>query len=300
MLDEDLVIKCDRLSKDYGRGRGLFDANLIVRRGEIFGLIGPNGAGKSTLIKLLMDLIRPTSGSATIFGKDSRLDSLSLKKVIGFMPGEPMQFPGVSAGYILNLLASLRGLDDASEISELARRLQLDLQEKYQDLSHGNKQKVGLIQAFMHRPRLLILDEPTLGLDPIMQRELRNLVTEARERGSTVLLSSHVLSEVESICTRIALIDKGRIQREGTLDELRVARIHKVRVVIEGQMPTEVELATAGAEKVLIEGHELQFEVRGPITDVVKMLAHCRVIEMDSRELSLEEVFFSEIEGQLT
>lgn len=296
-MASDAAIACSKLSKDYGRGRGLFDANLIVRKGEIFGLIGPNGAGKSTLLKLLMDLIRPTSGSASIFDQDSRNDSLSLKREIGYLPGEPMQFPGVTAGYILTLLANLRQMTDLTYIEELARRFQLNLEEKYQDLSHGNKQKVGIIQCLMHRPKLLIMDEPTLGLDPIMQRELRTLIVDSKARGSTVLLSSHVLSEVESICSRMALIDEGRIRREGTLDELRTARIHMVRALLKGKVPSTSGLMDLGLENVTVEGQEVLFEVRGSIDKAIKSLALFEVIELDSRELSLEEVFFSEIEG---
>lgn len=296
-MRSESALECHGLSKDYGSGRGLFDVDLSVRDGEIFGLIGPNGAGKSTLIKLLMDLIRPTSGSATILGRDSRKDSLELKRDIGYLPGEPMQFPSVSAGYILKLLANLRGMDDLSRIDSLSERFQLKLSERFQDLSHGNRQKVGLIQAFMHHPRLLILDEPTLGLDPLMQRELRSLISESHQAGSTVILSSHVLSEVESVCTRIGLIDKGRIQREGTLDELRAARIHKVQARINGALPTESELKEIGVEEIGFDGKVVQFEVRGAIDRAMKFLSRFEVVELDSRELSLEEVFFSEIES---
>ena len=296
-MGSKLAIDCDDLTKDYGRGRGLFHVNLAVDEGEIFGLIGPNGAGKSTLIRLLMDLIRPTSGSAKILGLDSKVDSLHLKREIGYLPGEPMQFPGVSAGYILHLLANLRDLEDLSFLDSLINRFRLDVGEKFQDLSHGNKQKVGIIQAFMHRPQILILDEPTLGLDPFMQRELRALLIESRDAGSTILLSSHVLSEVESICTRIALIDKGQIQREGTLEELRSARVHKVSALFKGRIPELSELRSHGLESIRIDGSEVQFEVRGSIDTALKLLSNFEVMELDSRELSLEEVFFSELKS---
>ena len=160
-MDTTEIVNCWKLTKDYGQGQGLFDLDLSIYQGEVFGLIGPNGAGKSTFIRLLMDLIRPTSGTAKIFGLDSRGDSLELKHLIGYQPGEIIQFPSVTAGYILNLLLNLRKVSDRSYLEELAERFQLELDRKFQDLSHGNKQKVGLIQAFMHRPKLLILDEPT-------------------------------------------------------------------------------------------------------------------------------------------
>lgn len=285
------------LTKDYGAKNGLFDCNLTIHQGEIFGLIGPNGAGKSTLIKLLMDLIKPTSGSAQIFGKDTQVDSLQLKKDIGYLPGELMQFPNVTAEYILKLLMNLREIDNKSMLYEVSERLQLDVSRRFQDLSHGNKQKVGLVQAFMHEPEILILDEPTLGLDPLIQRELQQMIEDFVKRGKTVILSSHVLSEVESICHRIALINGGRIVRVGTLDELRSSRIHKVTALIKGKVPQKDLLVSHHAEEVILDGELLSFQVRGSIDPVLKTLAEYQVVEIDSRELSLEEVFFSEVVG---
>lgn len=289
------VISCSNLSKDYGAHNGLFSCDLKIYQGEIFGLIGPNGAGKSTLIKLLMNLINATSGSATIFGTDIKERSVELKKDIGYLPGELMQFPGVTAGYILNLLLNIRGINDRTYMLQLADRLQLDLNRKFQDLSHGNKQKVGIVQAFMHKPKLLILDEPTLGLDPLIQRELKAMIQESAKSGNTVILSSHVLSEVETYCTRIGLINKGSIVKVGTLSELRSSRAHKIEITFEGQAPARSELERVGAKDIEVNGGTLRFEVRGPITEVLKVLSRYQVIEIDSRELSLEEVFFSEV-----
>lgn len=292
-----MAVACMGLTKDYGAKNGLFDCNLTIHQGEIFGLIGPNGAGKSTLIKLLMDLIKPTSGSAQIFGKDTQVDSLQLKKDIGYLPGELMQFPNVTAEYILKLLMNLREIDNKSMLYEVSERLQLDVSRRFQDLSHGNKQKVGLVQAFMHEPEILILDEPTLGLDPLIQRELQQMIEDFVKRGKTVILSSHVLSEVESICHRIALINGGRIVRVGTLDELRSSRIHKVTALIKGKVPQKDLLVSHHAEEVILDGELLSFQVRGSIDPVLKTLAEYQVVEIDSRELSLEEVFFSEVVG---
>lgn len=296
-MNNNSVVVCSDLTKDYGAGNGLFNLNLNIKTGEVFGLVGPNGAGKSTFIKLLMDLVKPTSGSAKVFGFDSQKDSLELKKMIGYLPGELLQFPSVTAGYILNLLLNLRGVSDRIYLNELSVRLQLDLTRKYQDLSHGNKQKVGLIQALMHKPKLLILDEPTLGLDPIVQREVRVLVDEHVKAGNTVILSSHIMSEVESICTRIGLINKGKIVKEGTLADLRTTRVHKVNVLINGNAPSISDLKTVGAEEVEAQGHLLSFQVRGSVDAVTKLLAKYEVLELDSRELSLEEVFFSEVDN---
>ena len=290
-----VIVSCSALTKDYGSHNGLFDCTLEITDGEIFGLIGPNGAGKSTLIKLLMDLVKPTSGSSSVLGLDTQKDSLILKKLIGYLPGELMQFPGVTAGYILKLLMNMRGLANKSEMYKLSERLQLDLSRKFQDLSHGNKQKVSLVQAFMHKPKILILDEPTLGLDPIIQRELKLMMEEYVLLGNSVILSSHVLSEIESICNRIALINKGKIVRVGSLDELRSTRIHKVTAVIAGTMPKRSELESQNAEAVLLGEQSISFQIRGSIDPVLKLLAQYQVIEFDSRELSLEEVFFSEV-----
>lgn len=296
-MGDGYVVTCSNLTKDYGSGNGLFSLNLAIAQGEVFGLVGPNGAGKSTFIKLLMDLVIPTSGTATIFGKDSQRDSLELKKSIGYLPGELMQFPGVTAGYILNLLLNLRGVSDRKYLNELAERLQLDLHRKFQDLSHGNKQKLGLIQALMHKPKLLILDEPTLGLDPIIQLEVRSLIKEHVANGNTVILSSHIMSEVETICSRIGLINHGKVIKEGTLAELRKERVHKVNVLFKNDMPTHMQLIGAGAEFAEFEGQEINFQVRGDIDQTIKLLGTYGIAEFDSRELSLEEVFFSEVQS---
>jgi ABC-2 type transport system ATP-binding protein len=292
------VVICNELTKDYGSGNGLFGLNLAINQGEIFGLVGPNGAGKSTFIKLLMDLVKPTSGSARIFGKDTQRFSLDLKRRIGYLPGELMQFPGVTAGYILNLLLNLRGVRDRVHLYYLAERLQLDLTRKYQNLSHGNKQKVGLVQALMHKPELLILDEPTLGLDPIVQREVREILQEQVALGNTVILSSHIMSEVENICSRIGLIHQGKVLRLGTLTDLRTTKIHKVQALLGGKPPSDIELRTVGARDIEVQDHLLSFQVQGSVDAVMKLLSKTDVEELDSRELSLEEVFFSEVDNK--
>ncbi|MDF2092362.1 ATP-binding cassette domain-containing protein [Knoellia sp. 3-2P3] len=227
----DPAIRCDGLTTDYGSGRGLFDLDLSVHRGEVFGLIGPNGAGKTTMIRLLMGLIRPGRGRATLLGLDAQADSLELKRRIGYLPGGLPQFTGVTAGYVVGLMAGLRGVDP-SRITALAERLELDLGQRFQSLSRGNKPKVGLVQAFMHRPELLILDEPTLGLDPLVQHEFRRLLTESAEAGATVLPSSHVLAEVERVCDRMGLIRSGRLEH-GRVEVVLAAPVSWTRLVRE-------------------------------------------------------------------
>ncbi len=293
------AIRCTGLTKDFGGGHGLFDLDVSVRRGEVFGLIGPNGAGKTTMIRLLMGLIRPAHGTATLLGLDAQADSLALKRRIGYLPGELPRFPGVTAGYVVGLMAGLRGGVDPDRVTALAERLELDLGQRFENLSHGNKQKVGLVQAFMHEPELLLLDEPTLGLDPLMQREFQRLLTEAADSGATVLLSSHVLTEVEQVCDRMGLIRAGRILRVGSLEELRDVRVHRVEAVVPGGLSsTELTLlgALPGVGEAGADGDLVRCAVHGPITPLLRFLAARDVVELDSRELSLEEVFLSEFQ----
>lgn len=296
----DPAIRCAGLTKDYGSGRGLFDLDLEVHRGEVFGLIGPNGAGKTTMIRLLMGLIHPARGQATVLGLDARADSLELKRHIGYLPGELPHWPGVSAGYVVGLMAGLRGGVDEERITALAERLDLDLGQRFESLSHGNKQKVGLVQAFMHDPELLILDEPTLGLDPLMQREFQRLLTEASQAGATVLLSSHVLAEVEQACDRMGLIRAGRILRVGSLEELRDVRVHRVEAVVRrGVDDADLAILSAlpGVSDTGVDGDVVRCAVHGSIAPLLEWLAARDVVELDSRELSLEEVFLSEFES---
>ncbi len=290
------VISCSGLTKDFGGGRGVFDLDLTVRAGETFGFIGPNGAGKTTTIRLLMDLARPDRGYARVLGLDSRADSVAVKRRTGYLPGELVQWPRVTAGYVLGMLAGLRGGVDENYLHSLADRLHLDPSRRYEDLSHGNKQKVGLIQTFMHRPELLILDEPTLGLDPLMQRVFHDLLREATDAGATVLLSSHVLSEVESVCDRIALIRDGRVRRIGSLNDLRAKRIHLVEAIVTGELDTVTLRGVPGVGNPRLAGHKLTCSVQGSIGPLLRKLTAAGVVELDSHELSLEEVFLHEFD----
>jgi len=290
----DVAVVCSGLTKDYGQGHGVFDLDLAIHRGEIFGFVGPNGAGKTTTIRLLMDLIRPDRGRATLFGLDSRRHSLELKRRIGYLPGELPQFPGVSAGYVVGLLAGLRGGVDPARIRALAGRLDLDLGHRYERLSHGNKQKVHLVQAFMHSPDLLVLDEPTLGLDPLIQREFRVLVEEAVAAGSTVLMSSHVLAEVELLCHRIGLIRDGHLLRVGSMEELRTVRVHRVEAIVRHPGAATELARLPGVGDAAVDGERVTCTVRGSVGPLLAWLSGAEVVELDSRELSLEEVFLTE------
>ena len=233
------AIETSGLTKDYGAGRGLFDLDLSIPRGEVFGYLGPNGAGKTTTIRLLMAMIRPTRGSASIFGLDCQTKSVEIKRTVGYLPGELPQFGGLRGSEVVAYLAGLRGGVDAAVVADLATRFDLDLGRRFREYSRGNKQKLGLILAFMHRPQLLILDEPTGGLDPLNQQEFYKLVLETRERGATVFLSSHILSEVEHICTHVGIIRQGTLVRVASLNELHHMRVREVEVEFGDEPPLD-------------------------------------------------------------
>ena len=270
------AIWCRGLTKDYGAGHGLFDLDLEVRRGEVFGFIGANGAGKTTTMRLIMDLIRPDRGSVSVLGLDARRDSLEVKRRVGYLTGELPQYPGVTAARVVGLLAGLRGGVDPGRIEALADRLQLDLGRRFSDLSHGNKQKVGLVTAFMHEPELLILDEPTLGLDPLMQREVRALIEEAVQGGATCMISSHVLAEIELVCDRIGLIREGHLVRVGTLEELRSLRVHRIEAILPRPAVVDELEAIDGVSDVEVDGDVVSCSVHGPITPLLAWLARAR------------------------
>ncbi len=295
-IETEAAVVCRGLTKDYGQGRGLFDLDLDLSRGEVFGFIGPNGAGKTTTIRLLMDLIRPTRGRAEVLGMDAHRDSVAIKRRVGYLPGELPAFPGARAHHVLDLLSGLRGGVDPERIEGLAARLELDLGRRYADLSHGNKQKVGLIQAFMHVPDLLILDEPTMGLDPLMQREFWRLVDEAVSGGATVLLSSHVLAEVELGCDRIGLIREGHLVRVGSLAELRTTKVHRVEATFDGPAGDGVLTGIPGVSEVEVHGDTVSCAAQGSLGPLLARLVEHSVVDVDSRELTLEEVFLREFE----
>ena len=215
------AIRTIALTKDYRAGRGLFDLDLQVAPQEVFGYLGPNGSGKTTTIRLLMGMIRPTRGSAYVFGLDSIRDSAEVKRRVGYLPGDVPQFGSLRGGEIVAYLGGMRGGDDQRNVRAIAERFDLDLNRRFREYSSGNKQKLAIVLAFMHRPDLLILDEPTSGLDPLHQQEFYRLLREAQDGGATVFLSSHVLSEVEHVCDRVGIVRSGRLVKVAELDELR-------------------------------------------------------------------------------
>jgi ABC-2 type transport system ATP-binding protein len=287
------AIRTEGLTKDYGGGRGLFDLDLEVPAGEVFGYLGPNGAGKTTTIRLLMDMIRPTRGRAEVFGVDCQANPVEVKRLVGYVPGELPQFGGLRGRDVVAALGSLRGHVDAGRVKTLAERLDLDLGRRFREYSRGNKQKLGILLGFVHDPRLLILDEPTGGLDPLNQQEFYRMIEEARDRGATVFLSSHVLSEVEHVCSRVGIIRHGRLVQVAALDELHHLRFHRVEVEFGGEVPADALRAIEGVDQVRVEGQRLTCTLRGAFDPFLAVLGRSQVVNLVSQEPSLEEVFLT-------
>ena len=294
MITVMYAIATRALTKDYGQHHGIFDLDLEVYRGEAFGFIGPNGAGKTTTLRLLMDLIRPSHGTASVLGMDAQRDGVKIRRLTGYLPGESPEYPNHTGARILDLLAHLRGGVDPKRISDLAARFDLDLHRKYREYSHGNKQKVWLIQAFMHDPELLILDEPTTGLDPLMQQTFHTLVHEALEGGTTVFLSSHLLPEVQEICNRIGVVYEGVLRKVGTLEQLRIGNVHRVDATIETHIAPQRIAALAGVSDVSVTDHHVHCTITGGMAPLIAVLQPATILALDSAEMSLEEVFLSQ------
>jgi len=288
-----VAIETRGLTKDYGGGRGLFDLDLGVAEGEAFGYLGPNGAGKSTTIRLLMGLIHATRGTASIFGLDSMRRSVEVKRLVGYLPGELPQFGGLRGRDIVGHFGALRGGVDQRRVKDIAERFDLDLGLRFREYSSGNKRKLGILLAFMHRPRLLILDEPSNGLDPLNQRELHELVREVRDDGATVFLSSHVLSEVEHVCQRVGIIRHGRLIEVARLEELHRMHVRRVEVGFAGPAQPQLFAGLSGIEDLQADGHRVAFTVRGSFEPVAEALAGHGVVDLVSREPTLEEVFLA-------
>lgn len=301
MLREMAVaaVRTSKLSKDYGLGRGLFDLDLEVLPQEVFGYLGPNGSGKTTTIRCLMGMIRPTSGSAHIFGLDCRRDTVAVKRKVGYLPGDVPQFGSLRGREVVAYLGGMRGGADPKTVRDIAERFDLDLSRRFREYSSGNKQKLGILLAFMHSPELLILDEPTSGLDPLNQRQFYALLSEARDRGAAVLLSSHILSEVEQTCDRVGILRAGRLARVAQLDDLRRIRVHRVELELASGVivPMEKIRAADGVESVTVEDNRVTCIVHGSFQPLLDAVRDVEVTDLVSTEPSLEEVFLSYYES---
>jgi ABC-2 type transport system ATP-binding protein len=293
------MIEVQGLTKSYGSKRGISEVSFQVQEGDVFGFLGPNGAGKTTTIRLLMALLYADAGSARIAGLDCWEKSVEIKRLIGYMPGEPALDPNLTGGQILEYFAHLRGGVDQAYLKQLVERFELDTSRKFRQYSSGNKRKVVLIQAFMHRPRLLILDEPTSGLDPLNQQEFDRMVLEARNEGRTVFLSSHVLSEVEKTCTTVGIIRDGSLVRIGDVAEVKAIKRYEVTITFANPVPVETFKTVDGVIEVeaLNHGHGVRLTMQGPADAVIKAAAHYPVVSLTSYEPSLEDIFLRYYEG---
>jgi ABC-2 type transport system ATP-binding protein len=287
------AVQTARLTKDYGLGHGLFGLDLVVPQQEVFGYLGPNGAGKTTTIRCVMGMIRPTSGSAHVFGLDCLRDAVEVKRKVGYLPGDIPQFGSMRGKEVIAYFGGMRGGVDPRRAGEIAERFDLDLSRRFREYSSGNKKKLGIVLAFMHSPELLILDEPTGGLDPLNQQEFYKLVREARDRGATVFLSSHILSEVEHVCDRVGIVRAGKLVTVADLDELRRIRFHHVELEFASgtSIPEAAVRAAAGVADVNVAGQTLTCTVRGTFEPLLRALAGADVTNLMSHEPSLEEIF---------
>ena len=288
------VIETEKLTKTYGSHRGIIEVDLTVEQGEVFGFLGPNGAGKTTAIRTLLDLIRPSSGAARVFGIESSADPVAIHRRIGYIPGEFTLYDRLTGGQTIEYFANLRGGVDPAYRAELIARLDLDPSRRYKEYSKGNKQKVGIVIALQHRPDLLVLDEPTAGLDPLVQQSFFELVQLAKAAGRTVFLSSHILSEVEKTCGRVAIIREGRIVKTDTVDALRDLAHHQVELRFTDSVPIAAFAGLPGVSDIVADDHVLRLRVSGPITPVVRAAAQYDLLDFVSREPSLEETFLAQ------
>ncbi|HYR64443.1 MAG TPA: ABC transporter ATP-binding protein [Actinomycetota bacterium] len=285
------AIRTEGLTKRYGSVTAVSDLTLEVAHGEVVGYLGPNGAGKTTTIRLLLGLAQPTAGRSEIFGLDSQRDVVEAHKRLAYCPGEATLWPSLTGEETLQLLGNVQGRVDSSYRAELIQRFELDPKKKVRAYSKGNRQKLVLIAALMGRPDLLILDEPTSGLDPLMEQAFRHSITEAKENGQTVFLSSHILSEVEALCERVAILRAGRLVEIGTLAEMRHLSALLVEAVFD-RPPPDLS-GVPGITSLVVEGNRIRCQVQGPMEPLLKALAGTGVRELLSREPSLEELFLA-------
>ena len=283
------IIEVNHLTKFYGKARGIVDVSFNVEEGEIFGFIGPNGAGKSTTIRLLLSLIYPTKGIAKIFGRDCIQDGYEIRRDIGYLPSDVFYYEGMKVLDLLKYSASFYPKDCSQRLHELAEIMELDLNRKIDDLSYGNKKKVGIVQGLLHQPKLILLDEPTAGLDPLMQHKFFNLIREENARGATVFFSSHILGEVQRMCNRVAIIKEGSIINIQDIKTLQKDNYKKIRVTAEGV--DEGHFALPGVTKLEHEDGTLSFFFKGDINLLMRRISENEITDVTIEDLTLEEIF---------
>ena len=287
------IIQAEKLTKFYGESRGVVDLSFEVEAGEVFGFLGPNGAGKTTTIRLMLDLIRPNAGTLELFGLAAQKDSVAIRRRIGYLPGDLRLYERLTARELLRYFAALRGLDGLGEGESLAERFDLELDRPIRSLSKGNRQKVGLVQAFLHRPDLLLLDEPTAGLDPLVQITFNELLREVAAEGRTVFLSSHILSEVQRLADRVAIIREGSLELVEAVDTLRARAFVRVEATFSKPPPKGAFSKVPGVRELERRGPVVLFALEGPADPLIKALARYEVLALDSHEADLEDFFLA-------
>ncbi|HJP28521.1 MAG TPA: ABC transporter ATP-binding protein [Dehalococcoidia bacterium] len=291
----ETAILAEGLTKHYGDVHALVDLDLDVKRGEVFGFLGPNGAGKTTAIRTLLDEIRPTAGRASIVGLDTHADSVEIRHHIGYVPGDLAMYPGLTGRDTINYFANLRGGVDWSYVDELAERLNADLSPKVGNLSSGNRQKVGLIQAFMSCPEVLIMDEPSSGLDPLVQREFQTILRELAAEGNTVFLSSHTLSEVQRVADRVGIIRQGRLITVETVSSLRSKAIRRVEFEFGSAVEPTLFEGIDGVRDVVVEDRRITMSYDGTMDVLLKVAMdhNDAVVDINTHEADLEDIFLT-------
>jgi ABC-type multidrug transport system ATPase subunit len=288
------VIKTERLTKAYGEHRGIIELDLEVAEGQIFGFLGPNGAGKTTTMRVLLDLIRPTSGRAEVFGIETTVDPVAIHRRVGYLPGEFDLYDRLTGAQTIQYFGNLRGGVDRPYVDSLIERLDLDPSRRFKEYSKGNKQKVGLIVALQHRPDLLILDEPTAGLDPLVQQTFFSMVREAKDEGRTIFLSSHIIAEVDRTCDQVAIIREGRLVQVDSIEAIRELAFHHVELTFESPVAPALFEALPGVSDIEVDGHVVRMRVSGPIGAVVQAASAHGIVDVVSREPNLEDVFLAQ------
>jgi ABC-2 type transport system ATP-binding protein len=288
------VIHTEQLTKTYGIHRGITEVDLDVEAGEIFGFLGPNGAGKTTTMRVLLDLIRPTSGRAEVFGIETTRDPVAIHRRVGYLPGEFDLYDRLTGADTITYFANLRGGVDAGYVAELVERLDLDPSRRFKEYSKGNKQKVGLVVALQHKPDLLILDEPTAGLDPLIQQTFFEIVREAKAEGRSVFLSSHIIDEVDRTCDRVAIIREGRLVQVDRIETIRQLAFHHVELTFARPVPASAFASIDGVSDVDADGDVIRMRVNGPIGKVIVLAASYGLVDVVSREPNLEDVFLAQ------
>ncbi|MGB7539514.1 MAG: ABC transporter ATP-binding protein [Anaerolineales bacterium] len=292
-MDETLVIETQSLTKTYGKARGIEKLDLRVKRGEIFGFLGPNGAGKTTTLRMLLDIIHPTRGSASVLGMDPQKEGLAVRRKVGYLPGDLALYPDLTGNEVLEYSSHMRGGVPRAEIDRLVKRMEIDLSRPIRAYSRGNRQKIGLILALMHKPELVILDEPTSGLDPLIQQVLYELLEDVRKDGRTVFFSSHVLPEVERLCDRVGILREGELVAVEAVAGLKQKAIRRMDFVFENPVPAETFRSVPGVTEVMGTGSTLSMVVQGNLDSLIKAVAQHPLRNIVTYEPNLEEFFLA-------